>query len=165
MNRKTKIVLTIGAIAGGIAIAFATPVVNLTSPLLSTATSASPLSSHGVIQIGTSGDYFNAQFSTDGPSTVSVQDGAYSPGGQNGWHAHPGIVILTLVTGSIEWFDANCNHKIYNAGDAWTEGSQIHAFRVLGTTPAHFISTFIVSKGAALRIDKPAPACGSELGL
>lgn len=98
MNTQTKIALAIGAIAGGIAIAFATPVVNPTSPLLSTATSASPLSSQGVIQIGTSGDYFNARFSTDAPSTVSVQDGAYGPGGQNGWHAHPGIVILTLVT-------------------------------------------------------------------
>lgn len=89
----------------------------------------------------------------------------YTAGGQNGWHTHPGMVIVTLTKGSIEWYDGNCKLTLYNAGDSWMEGSQLHYFRVLGTSATQFVATFIVAQGQANRIDQPAPPCAAALGL
>jgi quercetin dioxygenase-like cupin family protein len=123
------------------------------------------VNSHGVAAVPDPDNdkWFNARLTTDGPSTVTIQDGAYAVGGQNGWHSHPGLVIVTLISGSVEWFNANCERKVYKAGDSWTEGSQTHAFRELGNTGVHLSAVF--AKDEAYRIDKAPPACGSGLGL
>ena len=96
---------------------------------------------------------------------MSNQDGAYAPGGHNGWHSHPGMVAVAIISGAIQWFDANCEETDYKAGDSWTEGSQLHYLRVVGTTGAHLTAFFITAQGAALRTDEPAPACAAALGL
>jgi quercetin dioxygenase-like cupin family protein len=166
MKAKVGIAVALTTVIGGLAMA--TPIIKLATPIFSTGTVSGAVNSHGVASVPDPDNdaYFNARLTTDGPSTVTIQDGAYAaPGGQNGWHSHPGVVIVTLISGSIEWFDGNCDKKIYNAGDAWTEGSQIHAFRVLGTTAVHLSAVFIIAKDQAYRIDKPAPACASGLGL
>jgi hypothetical protein len=75
------------------------------------------------------------------------------------------MVIVTLTKGSIQWYDANCRLTIYNAGDSWMEGSQVHYLRVLGTSAIQFVTTFIVAQGQANRTDQPAPACAAALGL
>lgn len=102
---------------------------------------------------------------TDGPSTIAIQDAAFNPGGHNGWHTHAGLVVVTLISGSLQWFDANCETTFYKAGDSWLEGSQPHYFRILGSTGAHLSAVFIVSKGEPLRIDHAAPSCAVALGL
>jgi quercetin dioxygenase-like cupin family protein len=167
MNMKAKVgfAAAVASVIGGLAMA--TPIVNLATPIFSSGTVSAAVDSHGVASVPDPDNdgYFNARLTTDGPSTVTIQDGAYASGGQNGWHSHPGIVIVTLISGSVEWFNANCDKKVYKAGDSWTEGSQTHAFRVLGTTGVHLSAVFIIAKDQAYRIDKAAPACASGLGL
>jgi hypothetical protein len=53
----------------------------------------------------------------------------------------------------------------YQAGDSWTEGSQVHYFKVTGTSTIHLMATFVIAKGLAPRIDQPAPPCAAALGL
>jgi hypothetical protein len=53
----------------------------------------------------------------------------------------------------------------YKAGDTWSEGSQVHYFKVIGTTGIQLVTTYIISKGSAPRIDQPAPGCAAALGL
>jgi hypothetical protein len=53
----------------------------------------------------------------------------------------------------------------YQAGDSWTEGSQVHYFKVTGTNSIHLMATFVIAKGLAPRIDQPAPPCAAALGL
>jgi quercetin dioxygenase-like cupin family protein len=167
MKLKTKIVTGAALTTALVGLSSATPIVKLASPIFSTGTVATAVNSHGVAAIPDPDNdaYFNARLTTDGPSTITLQDGAYAAGGQNGWHSHPGIVIVTLVSGSVEWFNANCESKIYKAGDSWTEGSQTHAFRVVGATAAQLTAVFIIAKGEAYRIDRAAPACAAGLGL
>jgi hypothetical protein len=43
------------------------------------------------------------------PTTLSIQAAAYSAGGQNGWHSHPGLVAVTMLSGTIQWYDEDCN--------------------------------------------------------
>jgi oxalate decarboxylase/phosphoglucose isomerase-like protein (cupin superfamily) len=54
---------------------------------------------------------------------------------------------------------------VYKAGDSWVEGSQIHAFRNIGTGTVQLMASFITAKGQALRTDEAAPACADGLGL
>jgi quercetin dioxygenase-like cupin family protein len=165
MKIKTKVVIGAAAIASiSVGIAFATPIVNLISPLLSAGQHNADIQTHGVGQTPT-GQAFSVFLHTMGPSTISTQIGAYSAAGHNGWHSHPGMVAVTLISGSIQWFDEKCNETVYNAGDSWTEGSQIHYFRVNGTSSIELTATFITAQGAPLRIDQPAPECAVDLGL
>jgi quercetin dioxygenase-like cupin family protein len=164
---KTKIKVLLGAsvlTATIVGLAFATPIVNLASPLFSVGQHPSDIKAHGVGQTP-NGQWLDVTLTSEGPSTISTQDAAYSAGGHNGWHSHPGLVAVTLVSGSIQWFNAHCEETTYNAGDSWTEGSQLHYFRVLGASSIHLTAFFITAQGAALRTDEPAPACAAALGL
>ena len=110
-------------------------------------------------------DRFHVSLETEGPATITTTLVDYTAGVQNGWHTHPGMVIVTLTKGSIQWYDENCKLTIYNAGDSWMEGSQLHYLRVLGTTTTQFVTTLIVAQGQLNRVDQPAPPCAAALGL
>jgi quercetin dioxygenase-like cupin family protein len=164
---KTKIKVVIGAAAiviTAVALVFATPIVKLTSPLLAVGNQKADIHKTGTAATS-NGEPFRVELETAGPSTFSIQAAAFSVGGQNGWHSHPGMVAVTVLSGTIEWFDENCNSTVYKAGDSWVEGSQIHAFRNIGTGTVQLMASFITAKGQPLRIDQAAPACAAGLGL
>jgi hypothetical protein len=75
------------------------------------------------------------------------------------------MVAVTIISDAIQWFDANCEETDDKAGDSWTEGSQLHYFRVVGATGAHLRRFFNTPQGAALPTDEAAPACAAALGL
>ena len=108
---------------------------------------------------------WTARLSTSGPSDVIVQDVVYAPGGHTGWHSHPGILLSTVVSGSIEWYDAKCVKHVYNPGDSLTENTQTHYVRNVGTVNAHFMVTYVIARGQPRRIDEAAPPCAAALGL
>jgi quercetin dioxygenase-like cupin family protein len=108
---------------------------------------------------------WSAKVETDGASNFVVQDVAFVPGGYTGWHNHPGILLLTLTEGSVEWYDAKCGKHIYNAGDSWTENTPLHYVRAIGSVNARFMITYVIAKGQPKRIDQAAPACAAALGL
>jgi quercetin dioxygenase-like cupin family protein len=163
MNKRTKVLIGV-AIASTVGLAVATPIVLLTSPILAQGNQAADIHERGHV-LTSNGAHFRAELETEGPSTTTIQDAAYSVGGQNGWHSHPGLVSVTILSGSIRWYDENCNPTVYNAGDTWVEGSKIHAFRNIGTGTVHLMAVFITAQGQALRTDQPAPECAAGLGL
>lgn len=164
MNIKTKVLVGVTAILAALGIALATPIVGLTSPFLAVGTHDSDLEAHGA-GVSASGAPFRVRLDADGPSSSSIQDVSIVAGGHNGWHSHPGMVVTILLSGSITWYDANCNPTNYNAGDAWMEGSQLHAFKVASATPIHIMAYFLTAQGVPVRTDQPAPECAGSLGL
>ena len=165
MKLNTKIVIASTVLAASvIGAAMATPIVGLTSPFLSIGTDDAPISTHAVTQTP-DGDYFNVSLTTDGPSNISFQEFALAAGGHNGWHTHPGMVAVTVVSGTVQWYDHDCKPTIYKAGDSWTEGSRVHYFKNIGTGTAQLTAIFVIAKGAAYRVDQAAPACAIALGL
>jgi len=164
MKTKTKLFIGGAAIVAGAGLALATPIVGLVSPLLAVGTHSSDIHTRGTALMS-NGEHFRVELETEGPSTITTQDGSVAAGGHNGWHSHPGMVVVTLISGSITWYDENCVPINYKAGDSWTEGSQIHAYRVTSTTAIHTMALFIIAQGQGYRIDQPAPACASGLGL
>ena len=164
MNTKTKVLIGVAAVLAAVGIALATPIVGLISPFLAVGTHNSDLEADGS-GVSTSGASFRVQLNADGPSTSSIQDSSIGAGGHNGWHSHPGMVVVILLSGSITWYDANCTPTNYKAGDAWVEGGQIHAFKVTSATPIHALAYFLTAQGVPVRTDQPAPECASGLGL
>jgi quercetin dioxygenase-like cupin family protein len=110
------------------------------------------------------GDW-TARLFTSGPSDVIVQDVVYAPGGHTGWHSHPGILLSSVVSGSIEWYDSRCRKHVYNAGDSLTESTETHYVRNVGSVNAHFMVTYLIAHGQPRRIDEPAPPCAADAGL
>lgn len=164
MKTRFKILFGIGAVVLGIGIVMATPIVGLTSPFLAAGKHAADAEAHGS-GVAANGAHFHVRLEADGPAASSIQDVSINAGGHNGWHAHPGMVVTILLSGSITWYDENCNPTNYNAGDAWVEGSEVHAFKVTSSTPIHIMAYFLTAQGVPVRTDRAAPACGDALGL
>ena len=180
MNFRTRVLIGSLVVACGIAgIAYATPVVGL---LVGTILSSGTINDEIKLRVhvplppvvGNSAedqdqdrdDEWRAELYTNGPSNFIVQDVIYAPGGHTGWHSHPGILLSSVVSGSIEWYDSRCTKHVYNAGDSLTESTQTHYVRNVDTVNnAHFMVTYVIAKGQPRRIDQPAPACAAALGL
>src|ERR1700749_1910589 len=149
MKLKTKVVIGAGIVTSVVVgFAFATPTVGL---LVGTILSSGTINKHIREQVhvalppvaSASGetedqDDWEASVHTNGPSNVIVQDVVYAPGGHTGWHSHPGILLSSVVSGSIEWYDSKCTLHVYNAGDSLTENTQSHYVRNVGSENAHF---------------------------
>jgi quercetin dioxygenase-like cupin family protein len=170
--------LVVGALfmaCGVVAIARATPTFGLIlDNILSTGSTTRGTVENAQVELGTPGapepkdpedDDWSANFSTSGASDFTALQLGYAPGGHSGWHSTSGIVLTTVVSGSIEWYDEKCVLHVYNAGDSFTEDTRSHYLRNVGTVNAQYTSTFIVPHGHALRIDEPAPECAAALGL
>ena len=110
-------------------------------------------------------DEWSAKLLTTGPSNFIVQDVTILPGGHTGWHSHPGILLSSVMEGSIEWYNSKCEKQVYNAGDSLTETTETHFVNNPAAVNARFMVTYIIAKGQASRIDQPAPACAAALGL
>jgi quercetin dioxygenase-like cupin family protein len=88
----------------------------------------------------------------------------FQPGGYSGWHSHPGITIVSVVSGTITSFesdDPTCSPHLIPAGTAVVEkhdSSHTRFIRNEGTVPLVFLATHIVPPSATTtRIDEPDP--------
>jgi hypothetical protein len=56
------------------------------------------------------------KFQTKDPTDVRVARVDIAPGGYSGWHHHPGIVIVTVASGSVTFTHSDCTSKTYGPG-------------------------------------------------
>ena len=68
------------------------------------------------------------KFQTKDDTAVRVQKLTFSPGGFTGWHHHPGIVIVTVQSGTIQMMHSDCSTHEYGQGmphgSVFIEGEQ-----------------------------------------
>lgn len=178
MSRRMKCLVGIAVVlmcVGAVAVVKGTPTVGQVFSLLSSGVIQDDILQKAEVPLpaGTAGsdgdadrdDRWTAKLHTSGPANFQVLDVTLLPGGRTGWHSHPGILLATLISGSLNWYDAQCVKHVYNAGDSWTENTQIHDVFNAGTANAHFTATYIIANGQARRIDQPQPSCGAAQGL
>lgn len=84
--------------------------------------------------------------------------------GSSGWHSHPGMVLVTVVSGGLSVYDEHCRAKAYAAGSAFVESGDDPGLvrNESATTPAVVNVTYVVPAGtpnSGLRIDKANPGC------
>ena len=111
------------------------------------------------------GDSWMVNLEDRGQSEFYFQDLVVGPGGYTGWHSHPGLLLITVKEGSVEFYDKECAKHTYAAGQSFTEGAEPHAAMNRGTGNARLLVAYIVKKGEPRRIEAPQPTCGAALGI
>jgi quercetin dioxygenase-like cupin family protein len=149
-------VLLAGAFGGvALRLAWATPPKGVTNTLI-----AGPVVL-GDIHVVQENPIYGAMIKTRGLSDAVVRTLTIAPGGDTGWHSHPGpvIVLVTAGTGSFYFAaDPTFTPVVYPAGTGFVEGGgDVHIFRNEGTVDLEATVLFLVPHGAPTRIDEPAP--------
>jgi len=111
------------------------------------------------------GDSWAVHLEDKGQSEFYFQDLVVGSGGYTGWHSHPGLLLITVKEGSVEFYDKECAKHTYAAGQSFTEGAEPHAAMNRGTGNARLLVAYIVKKGEPRRIEAPQPKCGATLGI
>jgi len=92
---------------------------------------------------------------------IATQTITFQPGGQSGWHSHPGPVFISVISGTMTFYesdDPDCQPIIRNAGEGYLDvGEDAHIARNETSAPATNVVTYLVPPGEALRIDRPSP--------
>jgi quercetin dioxygenase-like cupin family protein len=92
---------------------------------------------------------------------IAIQSIVFQPGGQSGWHTHPGPVFVRVVSGTTTEYksdDPTCTPIVHPAGSAYVDdGEHAHIARNESGAQATVVVTYLVPPGAPLRLDAPAP--------
>jgi hypothetical protein len=92
---------------------------------------------------------------------LAVQSIVFQPGGQSGWHSHPGPVFILVKSGTMTFYESDdpaCTPIVRTAGQGYLDlGEHAHIARNETGVPAENVVTYFAPPGAALRIDQPNP--------
>ena len=102
---------------------------------------------------------WQVQLQAQGATDLYVQQLVLAPSGYSGWHTHPGILVGTVLSGGIDFFDENCQKRSITAGQVFFENNQVHAISNPGSVNAELTIAYLVKHDAARRIEASAPAC------
>src|SRR5829696_527627 len=85
-----------------------------------------------------------------------------APGGNFGWHSHPGPSLVIVKSGTSTFYlgdDPTCTPEVHPAGTAYVDpGGLVHIARNESLSEdLVVIVTRLIPDGAAARIDQPAP--------
>jgi quercetin dioxygenase-like cupin family protein len=83
-----------------------------------------------------------------------------APGGESGWHTHPGPSLITVTAGQISVYEADlCQATVYDPGDGSIDlgSGHLHNIKNEGSVPAVTVVTQIVPHDAPRRVDAPEP--------
>ncbi len=99
---------------------------------------------------------------TKGQSDLYVQSNIWQPGGQTGWHSHPGHSLIVVTAGTVtayEGHDPECSPHVYTVGMGFVDpgGDHVHIVRNEGTSVAQTIAVQLIPAGQPRRIDADDP--------
>jgi quercetin dioxygenase-like cupin family protein len=132
------------------------------------ATAGSGFKERTVVARGTLGPHFKLKLQdSSGPADVVVQKFVLAPGGQSGWHLHPGLAVVTVKSGEFTLDQDDCSSKTYMPGEVAVEPSgDVHRVRNAGATDLEFWVTFLdIPVAAPQRVEPESntawvePAC------
>ena len=150
---------SLALMAIGAAIATASPASGVTPTVLARGT----FDSFKVMSNPDNGGLFKAE--AKGPIDVVVRRHEYAVGATTGWHAHPYPVFITVITGSVTFYDYDdptCSPIVVSAGHGYVDSGRGHIGRNESGQPAVDISVIMAPVGAAFRseLSAPNPYCG-----
>lgn len=150
------------AALGAVAAALATPASLFVGTPIATGTIAENINQHVQANKNQDGsvDPWQIHLGAQGASDVRVLRADVAAGGHSGWHSHPGVVIGTVKSGSVDLYDANCQKRTVTAGGVFLESDRVHGLITTpGTGAAELWLTFLTKHNAPRRIDEAAPGC------
>jgi len=115
----------------------------------------------GTFHVQSKADDYDVELKSHDDTDIAVANIAIAAGGTSGWHKHPGPVLVVVKTGTLTFYygdDPTCSPTVRPAGSAFIEeGGMVHIARNEGAVEATTVATYFAPKGAATRIDEPAP--------
>ena len=132
------------------------------------ATAGSGFKERTVVARGTLEGQFKIKFRNSSlPGDVVVQKFVLAPGGQSGWHYHPGPAVVTVQLGQLTLDQNDCSTTTYSGGKVAVEPTDVvHRVRNLGATDVEFWVTFLdIPVGSSQRVEAETnprwvePAC------
>jgi oxalate decarboxylase/phosphoglucose isomerase-like protein (cupin superfamily) len=98
------------------------------------------------------------------PVDIVVRTHDYAPGSSTGWHTHPGPVFITVVEGTLtfyEYDDKGCSAKVVSKGQGYVDSGRGHIARNESAAPAKDVSVIVAPVGQPFRgeLSAPAPNC------
>ena len=96
-----------------------------------------------------------------GDSDLYVTKHTFQPGGQTGWHSHPGPSLITVIEGTLTVYHDDCTFETFSAGESFTDIGCGDVHNVVNETGAEAkdVAVQIVPHGAMRRIDVDDPGC------
>ena len=96
-----------------------------------------------------------------GDSDLYITQNTIQPGGQSGWHTHPGPSLVTVTEGTVTVHEDDCTSATYSVGQTFTDlgCGDVHNVVNETGTGAKTIAVQIVPHGASRRIDADDPGC------
>lgn len=99
---------------------------------------------------------------TKDDTDVGVDEITLDGGGSTGWHSHPAAVFVTVVSGSIVWYDGTnpvCPGHHYSTGQSFTEDAFVihNAVNASGSSQARFIAVRMNPTGVPFVNDEGKP--------
>ena len=109
-----------------------------------------------------SGNVWLAWQKTIGLSDIYVQSNVWDPGGDTGWHSHPGGSLIIVTSGAITAYEGNdstCKPTVYTQGMGLVDpgGDHVHIIRNEGSVQATAIAVQLIPAGAVRRLDVDNP--------
>jgi quercetin dioxygenase-like cupin family protein len=160
-RRQLTFVAVITALAGAVtAVVLATPASGILSgTVVARATFQDPVDIKFKLKDGRQ-DVFHVPNAAE---TV-MQQIIIGPGGQTGWHSHPGPVVVLVKSGVLTFFsreNAGCASRNYSAGQAFIDSGQGHVHLAANQSVTEnvelWVTYFDVPPGGAFRIDAANP--------
>ena len=172
MNDKTRIGKRRGLVAAAIGVGFlltvgaalATPGMGILAAPVQARGTLGPNVGPNLVVNSKTGVHLKALGSTN----IVTQQIRIAPGGHTGWHSHPGPVLVTVKSGSIQLFyasDTSCQGVVYEAGDSFVDrgDENVHIARASPFDGVELWATYFVPGGdpsAPFRLDAPDPGTG-----
>lgn len=88
------------------------------------------------------------------------------PGGDTGWHTHPGPLLAVVESGTLTHYDSDCEVQTYRTGQAFEEPAgrrRVHMGANRTGAPVVLEITYVIPSGGPLRDEAPAPECADSL--
>ena len=154
-NATRSPMLALGLIIALAGTALATPSSGFAPTILARGTLAGP------VQFNTGA----IKFQTKEPVDFVTATVTIAPQGSSGWHSHPGVVLVSVLSGSLVVYDETCAATVQDAHSAFVESGDGAGLvrNESTTTPAVVYVTYLVPAGTtALRVDQANPGCSQS---
>lgn len=162
-SRRLVFLMTVAALFAGLACAaLATPPSGIVSAaVLARASFIYPVDM--LIKSKAPGERQDVIHVRDAGETV-MQQIVIGPGGNTGWHSHPGPAVALVRSGELTVFsdeDPTCTGRTYSAGQAFVDPGQGHVHIAHNLSQSEnvevLVTYFDVPPGEPFRLDAPDP--------
>ena len=100
-------------------------------------------------------------FETHEPVEPQASTSSYAPGQTSGWHRHPGLHLVTVVSGTLTVYVRDCTTATYAPGQSYLGGGEPHLARNETEATLEMAVTYLPRAGQSLdgfRVDEAPPA-------